>query len=303
MRVSKMFRDVPAVVLLQQTQVVVGVVEHDLDRRILEQRAEARGRPDRQRIDHRVACRGSRAAADRCGPRSGGSSRPSVSSAISRVPAISVVNCSTVGDGVEIHERCGVRALCHACSSLCWRIGSRGNVAPRTIASRGLAHDDDTVVPAPPIRAHRMTDSTLDVGDVPRSGAAQSRRPEGAEHPARRRPARRPPPPHGRLAEPRRRADRRARAGDVPGAPARSGSPTPSSWSPSSASCSPSPSRRGWTGSSASGSRAASARRSSSSPSSASCSASAPGWRRRCDRRARSSGRSSPRRSTGWSSG
>src|SRR6185437_15341690 len=44
---------VPAVILLEEPQVVVGVVEHDLDVRALEERAEEGRRADGQRIDDR----------------------------------------------------------------------------------------------------------------------------------------------------------------------------------------------------------------------------------------------------------
>ena len=47
--------DVPAVVLMQQPEVVVGVVEDDLDPGVLEQRTKLHGRADRQRIDDRTA--------------------------------------------------------------------------------------------------------------------------------------------------------------------------------------------------------------------------------------------------------
>src|SRR3982750_1497588 len=43
-----------------------------------------------------------------------------------------------IGHRIEIGKRCLARALSHAVSSLCWQVRSRGNVAPRAIASRGL---------------------------------------------------------------------------------------------------------------------------------------------------------------------
>jgi hypothetical protein len=43
--------DVPAVVLVQEPQVVVGIVEHDFDFRRLQQRTESFGYADRERIE------------------------------------------------------------------------------------------------------------------------------------------------------------------------------------------------------------------------------------------------------------
>ena len=51
-RVEQM-RDTPPVILMQQTQIVVGIVQHHLDIAIFEQCAEFLGRTDRQWIDHR----------------------------------------------------------------------------------------------------------------------------------------------------------------------------------------------------------------------------------------------------------
>ena len=51
-RVEEM-RDTPPVILVQQAQIVIGVVQHDLDGAILEQGAKARRRADGQGIDHR----------------------------------------------------------------------------------------------------------------------------------------------------------------------------------------------------------------------------------------------------------
>jgi hypothetical protein len=48
-------RDAPAIILVEQSQVVVSVVKHDLDRGVLEQLAEDRRLADRQRVDDRVA--------------------------------------------------------------------------------------------------------------------------------------------------------------------------------------------------------------------------------------------------------
>jgi hypothetical protein len=44
----------PAVILAQEPQVVVGVVEHRLDRRVLDHPAERRQRADDERVDHRA---------------------------------------------------------------------------------------------------------------------------------------------------------------------------------------------------------------------------------------------------------
>src|SRR5207249_4111326 len=46
---------VPGVILLQEAQIVIRVVEHDLDGGSLEEMPELRGRADRQRIDDRRA--------------------------------------------------------------------------------------------------------------------------------------------------------------------------------------------------------------------------------------------------------
>jgi hypothetical protein len=50
-------RHPPSVILMQQTQIVISVVQHHFHGAIFEQRAEQRGRADRQRIDHRFMMR------------------------------------------------------------------------------------------------------------------------------------------------------------------------------------------------------------------------------------------------------
>ena len=133
---------VPPVVLLQEAQVVVRVVEHDFDAGILEQSTEPRRHADRERIDDGVALSRreleeidaiheaveARALGIECDLTAGGDLRGESLDA---------------GHGVEIEKRCLVRALSHADSSLCWQIGTRGNVAPRAITSRGLRMPDN----------------------------------------------------------------------------------------------------------------------------------------------------------------
>lgn len=47
----------PPVVLAEKTQIVVGIMEHDLDLRVFEQHTEPCGGTDRQRVDHGLVIR------------------------------------------------------------------------------------------------------------------------------------------------------------------------------------------------------------------------------------------------------
>jgi len=112
----------PAVVLLQQPQVVVGIVEHHFDIRVLEHVAEQLRLPDGYRIDHRVTR-----------PRGELEQVDPIDVAVEARPFRVERQLATLrdllheplhrGHGIEVDELFGARAICHSGSSAYCTVG------------------------------------------------------------------------------------------------------------------------------------------------------------------------------------